>query len=218
MLLQETTLQKLKDQDKSQEAEFEDRLRMAQEKVNMAVLQNELKDKQIQLEDQEMKRQRQADELKVVKLANETLYNLAEVYGVEQRFMDQLQLLRAVGRLGQTSKRWHEPGVALSIVVQDSDLGISRGHTSIPVNIRTAPGGDAEQVNLISGGAGKGLFMAEVPTALGVVTKNDRVLQLKGGDVITVDYPEAFKKEFRFHMMGTNEINVASDANFDPGH
>ena len=32
-----------------------------------------------------------------VKLANETLYNLAEVYGVEQRFMDQLQLLRAVG-------------------------------------------------------------------------------------------------------------------------
>jgi len=150
-----------------------------------------------------------------VKLANETLYNLAEVYGVEQRFMDQLQLLRAVGRLGQTSKRWHEPGVALSIVVQDSDLGISRGHTSIPVNIRTQPGGDTEQVNLISGGAGKGLFMAEVPTALGVVSKDDRVLQLKGGDVITVDYPEAFKKEFKFHMMGTNEINVASDAVFD---
>ncbi len=150
-----------------------------------------------------------------VKLANETLYNLAEVYGVEQRFMDQLQLLRAVGRLGQTSKRWHEPGVALSIVVQDSDLGISRGHTSIPVNIRTQPGGDAEQVNLISGGAGKGLFMAEVPTALGVVSKDDRVLQLKGGDVITVDYPEEFKKEFKFHMMGTNEINVASDAVFD---
>ncbi|MBT3637295.1 MAG: tetratricopeptide repeat protein, partial [Opitutae bacterium] len=150
-----------------------------------------------------------------VKLANETLYNLAEVYGVEQRFMDQLQLLRAVGRLGQTSKRWHEPGVALSIVVQDSDLGISRGHTSIPVNIRTQPGGDAEQINLISGGAGKGLFMAEVPTALGIVSKDDRVLQLKGGDVITVDYPEEFKKEFKFHMMGTNEINVASDALFD---
>ena len=150
-----------------------------------------------------------------VKLANETLYNLAEVYGIEQRFMDQLQLLRAVGRLGQTSKRWHEPGVALSIVVQDSDLGISRGHTSIPVNIRTQPGGDAEQVNLISGGAGKGLFMAEVPTALGIVTKNDRVLQLKGEDIITVDYPEEFKKEFRFHMMGTNEINVAADASFN---
>jgi len=149
-----------------------------------------------------------------VKLANETLYNLAEVYGLEQRFMDQLQLLRAVGRLGQESKRWHEPGVALSIVVQDSDLGISRGHTSIPVNVRTEPGGDAEKVNLISGGAGKGLFMAEIPTALGVVAEGDRVLQLKGGDKVTVDYPDEFKKEFRFHMLGTNEIHVAADATF----
>ena len=149
-----------------------------------------------------------------VKLANETLYNLAEVYGLEQRYMDQLQLLRAVGRLGQESKRWHEPGVALSIVVQDSDLGISRGHTSIPVNIRTEPGGDEEQVNLISGGAGKGLFMAEIPTALGVVAKADRVLQLKGEDKVIVDYPEEFKKEFRFHMLGTNEIQVASNAVF----
>ena len=150
-----------------------------------------------------------------VKLANETLYNLAEVYGLEQRYMDQLQLLRAVGRLGQSSKRWHEPGVALSIVVQDSDLGISRGHTTIPVNIRTEPGGDEEKVSLISGGAGKGLFMAEIPTALGVVSKGDRVLQLKGNDVVTVDYPEEFKKEFRFHMLGTNEIHVAADADFD---
>ena len=150
-----------------------------------------------------------------VKLANETLYNLAEVYGLEQRYMDQLQLLRAVGRLGQSSKRWHEPGVALSIVVQDSDLGISRGHTTIPVNVRTEPGGDEEKVSLISGGAGKGLFMAEIPTALGVVSKGDRVLQLKGNDVVTVDYPEEFKKEFRFHMLGTNEIHVAADADFD---
>ena len=150
-----------------------------------------------------------------VKLANETLYNLAEVYGLEQRYMDQLQLLRAVGRLGQISKRWHEPGVALSIVVQDSDLGISRGHTTIPVHVRTRPGGDEEKVNLVSGGAGKGLFMAEIPTALGVVSKGDRVLQLKGGDVVTVDYPEDFKKEFRFHMLGTNEIYVAADAEFD---
>ena len=50
----------------------------------------------------------------------------------------------------------------------------------------------------------------------GVVSKDDRVLQLKGGDVITVDYPEEFKKEFKFHMMGTNEIkDVTSDAVFD---
>ena len=32
----------------------------------------------------------------------------------------------SVGRLGRNSKRWHSPGETLSIVVQDSDLGVSR--------------------------------------------------------------------------------------------
>src|SRR5690606_37274684 len=54
-----------------------------------------------------------------VALANDTLYNLAEVYGGEQRYLEQLELLRTVGRLGRESKRWHEPGRGLSIVVQD---------------------------------------------------------------------------------------------------
>ena len=59
-------------------------------------------------------------------LANETLYHLAEVFGIEQRFLDQLNMLRTIGRLGQQSKRWHTPGNSLFIVVHDSDLGISR--------------------------------------------------------------------------------------------
>ena len=32
--------------------------------------------------------------------------------------------------------------------------------------------------------------------------------------MITVDYPEAFKNEFKFHILSTNEIHVASDAEF----
>ncbi len=147
-------------------------------------------------------------------LANETLFNLAEVYGIEQRYMDQLDLLRTVGRLGQRSKRWHTPGMALSIVVQDSDLGISRGHTKIPVIITTKPGGDEETAHLVSGGAGKGLFMTEISTLLGKSESNNGILEIKGGDVITVDYPEAFKNEFKFHILSTNEIHVASDAEF----
>ena len=147
-------------------------------------------------------------------LANETLFNLAEVYGVEQRYKDQLDLLRTVGRLGQRSKRWHTPGMALSIVVQDGDLGISRGHTKIPVVITTEPGQDSETAFLVSGGAGKGLFMTEIPTILGKAVPNSQTLELKGGDVIKVDYPEAFKNEFKFHILSNNEIHVAADADF----
>tara|TARA_R110002096_G_scaffold169222_4_gene340764 strand:- start:537 stop:7919 length:7383 start_codon:yes stop_codon:yes gene_type:complete len=149
-----------------------------------------------------------------VALANETLYNLAEVYGGEQRFLEQLELLRTVGRLGQGSKRWHEPGRALSIVVQDSDLGISRGHTRIPVEVTTTPGGDKEVTYIVSGGAGKGLFIGEIETGLGQIQPGNGVLEVGGNDLVHVDYPEVFKKEFKFEPLPTGDIGMAADADF----
>ncbi|MDC0270455.1 tetratricopeptide repeat protein, partial [bacterium] len=144
-------------------------------------------------------------------LANETLYNLAEVYGIEQRFLTQLETLRTVGRLGQESKLWHTPGKALSVVVQDPDLGISRGDTRIPVIVTTEPGNDREQSFLTSGGAGKGIFLTEFPTILGEPTPDDGVLQVTGGDVISVDYPEEFKKQFQFEFLSNTRLRIASD-------
>lgn len=144
-------------------------------------------------------------------LANETLYNLAEVYGIEQRFLTQLQTLRTVGRLGQESKLWQTPGNALPIVVQDPDLGISRGDTRIPVIVRTEPGNDSEESFLSSGGAGKGIFLTEIPTALGQAVPGDGILQVTGADTVTVDYPEDFKKQFQFEFLGTTRLKIASD-------
>jgi len=144
-------------------------------------------------------------------LANETLYNLAEVYGIEQRFLTQLETLRTVGRLGQESKLWQTPGNALPIVVQDPDLGISRGDTRIPVVVRTEPGNDEEKSFLSSGGAGKGIFLTEIPTILGIAKPGDGVLQVTGGDTITVDYPEDFKEQFQFEFLGNTRLRIASD-------
>ena len=150
-----------------------------------------------------------------IELANQALFNLAEVYGAEERYMDQLELLRTVGRLGRASKRWHTPGSALSIVVQDSDLGISRGHAKIPVRVTTEPGGDVEIIYLISGGAGKGLFRADLDTRLGQVTPNDKVLQLTGRDTIKCDYPDEFKAEFKNVPLADAEIRIASAGKFE---
>ena len=155
------------------------------------------------------------DRVPNIELANQALFNLAEVYGSEERFMDQLNLLRTVGRLGRSSKRFHSPGQALSIVVQDSDLGISRGHNKIPVIVRTIPGGDEEIVYLTSGGAGKGLFRTDLETALGSVKKRDKVLQLTGKDQIKCDYPDEFKKEFKSVPLSDVEIKIASNARFE---
>ena len=150
-----------------------------------------------------------------IELANKALFNLSEVYGDEERYMDQLQLLMTVGRLGRVSKRLHAPGMPLSIVVQDSDLGISRGHNRIPVIVRTIPGGDEELVYLTSGGAGKGLFRTDIDTELGPVNKGDKVLQLTGNDVIRSDYPDEFKLEFKSVPLSDVEIRIASDARFE---
>ncbi|MFM7180736.1 MAG: tetratricopeptide repeat protein [Verrucomicrobiales bacterium] len=148
-------------------------------------------------------------------LANETLFNLAEVYGIEQRFLAQLETLRTVGRLGHESNVWHTPGTALSVIVQDPDLGISHGNTRIPVLIRTEPGDDREESFLTSGGAGRGIFLTEVPTLLGVAEAGDGTLQLTGGDTIVVDYPEDFKKQFQFEFLSNTRLRVASDGSLD---
>ena len=150
-----------------------------------------------------------------VELANQTLFNLAEVYRVEERYVDQLSLLRTVGRLGQKSKRRHNPGTPLSIVVHDSDLGISRGHNKIPVLVRTEPGGDKELVFLASAGAGRGLFRFDLETQLGTATAGDDILQVMGGDVVHCDYPEQFKSEFRNVPLSDVEISMAASAEFE---
>lgn len=155
------------------------------------------------------------DRVPNVELANQALFNLSEVYGAEQRYVDQLELLRTVGRLGRASKRFHAPGEPLSIVVQDSDLGVSRGGNRIPVRVTTEPGGDEETVYLLSGGAGKGLFRADLETRLGGAAKNDRVLQLTGKDVIRVDYPDEFKKEFKDAPPPDTEIKIAADGKLE---
>jgi len=150
-----------------------------------------------------------------IELANRALFSLAEVFGDEERYIDQLNLLRTVGRLGRSSKRWHNPGTSLSIVVQDSDLGISRGRSEIRVIVTTEPGGDVEEIKLTSGGAGKGLFRADLDTRLGQVVQRDKVLQLTGKDTIKCDYPEDFKKEFHRIPLSDVEIHIAADGEFE---
>ena len=150
-----------------------------------------------------------------VELANKALFNLSEVYGIEEKYLDQLNLLRTVGRLGSVSKRLHSPGLPLSVVVHDSDLGISRGHSRIAVIVTTQPGGDKETIFLTSSGAGKGLFRADLETALGGAAQGDKVLQLTGNDVIKSDYPDEFKADFKNVPLSDVEIRVASSAVFE---
>ncbi|MCH7226258.1 tetratricopeptide repeat protein [Haloferula sp. A504] len=150
-----------------------------------------------------------------IDLADSTLYHLAEVYGIEQRYLAQLETLRTVGRLGRESQRWLTPGKALAVVVQDPDLGISRGEMKLPVRVTTDPGGDVEDSFLLSGGAGRGIFLADIPSVLGVAEPNDGILQVTGGDLIRVDYPAEFKEQFKNQILEGSRIRIATDGRLE---
>ena len=155
------------------------------------------------------------DRVPSIELADKALFRLSEIYGLEQRYLEQLTLLRTVGRLGRTSKRSHVPGQPLAIVVYDSDLGISRGHNRIPVIVTTEPGGDKELVYLTSAGAGKGLFRADLDTRLGQAAPNNRILELTGRDTVRCDYPEEFRAQFRRVPLSDVQIQVAADGKLE---
>lgn len=146
-------------------------------------------------------------------VADAILYKLSELYGQENRFRDELLLLRSIGLIGSNSKLWHTPGMPLNIVIQDADLGISRGQSFVPVIVTTSSG-DKELVRLESGSAGKGFFRAELPTELGDSTPGDHILQVTGSDIITYDYPDDFKSQFTNIAPPQSNIRIASDAEF----
>ena len=146
-------------------------------------------------------------------VADAILYRLSELYGQENRFRDELLLLRSIGLIGSNAKQWHTPGTPLNIVIQDADLGVSRGQSYVPVVVTTSSG-DRETVRLESGSAGKGFFRAEIPTELGDAKAGDGILQVNGSDTISYDYPDEFKKQFTTIAPARAIIRLASDAEF----
>jgi TolA-binding protein len=146
-------------------------------------------------------------------VADAILYRLSELYGQENRFRDELLLLRSIGLIGSSAKQWHTPGMPLNVVIQDADLGVSRGQSYVPVVVTTSSG-DRETVRLESGSAGKGFFRAELPTELGDPKAGDNILQVNGSDTITYDYPDEFKKQFTAIAPPRANIRLASDGEF----
>lgn len=103
------------------------------------------------------------------------------------------------------------PGEPLRITLRDPYLQTSQARSAVPVVVRSASG-DEEVVEMTLSAEAKGVFAARIATALGEPVKGDRVLQVRGGDAITYDYTEDFKKGRRVVALGSGAIPIASDA------
>ena len=94
-----------------------------------------------------------------------------------------------LGVLGD--KKFIIPGKPLEIDLEDRNLAVVGKATQIEIRAWTA-GGDEERFNLFPFGDSKTRFTGQIPTALGVAAKGDRVLQVLGGDTVRYAFAESF--------------------------
>lgn len=77
------------------------------------------------------------------------------------------------------------PGQPLSISVQDKNLAVAGGGSSIPVVVTTSSGKDSEKVLLYPGTRDPSLFRGAIDTVLGVVKPGNSTLELCGDDTVS---------------------------------
>jgi|GEM_PF-757294 len=102
------------------------------------------------------------------------------------------------------------PGRELIFRLQDSNLAIAKGSSSIPITVETSTGKDKETVNLVLSGSGKNMFKGTILTALGRVSQGDRTLQLRGEDVVSYRIEDEFQKSHELNYK-QKELEVKAD-------
>lgn len=121
---------------------------------------------------------------------------------VEAAFLEGELNLRLPGGLQNTEVKVGDPrlstvvipGRVLTLKLQDTNLGVARGGSAIPVVIRTTKGNDVEFINLMPSSSDKYLFVGQINTAIGKVQANDLVLQIRGDDVVSYQIDPNFQK------------------------
>ena len=102
------------------------------------------------------------------------------------------------------------PGEPVRITLRDPWLQTSQNRTSVTVVV-TTQSGDREEATLNLSSDAKGLFVGRIPTTLGSPKPGDRVVQVRGGDRITYDYTEEFRKGRR-NLGEAGTVEVADNA------
>ena len=86
------------------------------------------------------------------------------------------------------------PGRELIFRLQDSNLAIAKGSTTIPITVETSTGKDVETVDLVLSGTGRNQFKGTIVASLGVIKAGDGTLQLRGEDVVTYRIADEFQR------------------------
>ena len=104
------------------------------------------------------------------------------------------------------------PGQQLSITVQDRNLSVAGGGSTIPVVIKAAPGGDFETIQLTPSSRDPGLFKGAIDVRLAPPTPTNLVLEVTGADTISYEIDPEFLAARGLPKGAPKLVSVVDDA------
>ena len=115
-----------------------------------------------------------------------------------------------IGNLSE--RRSIRPGNQLTVSVQDANLSVAGGGASIPVIVKTVPGGDEERLNLYQSIRDPSNFKGLIDVVLGKASVSNRVLEVRGDDTVSYVIDPEFLKARGLPLNEPKELKVVDDA------
>lgn len=109
------------------------------------------------------------------------------------------------------------PGQPLSISVQDKNLAVAGGGSSIPVLVTTSSGKDSEKVLLYPGTRDPSLFRGSIDTVLGIAKANNSTLELCGDDTVSYCIDPTYLESRGLPADKPKNLTVVDDADLTIG-
>ena len=115
--------------------------------------------------------------------------------------------------IGQIAERTViRPGQQLSITVQDRNLSVAGGGSSIPVIVKTTPGGDWENIRLYPSVRDPNLFKGVIDVKLDKPAMSNSVLEVTGADVASYEIDPNFLKARGLKTSLPKRLRIVDDA------
>jgi len=120
--------------------------------------------------------------------------------------------------IGQLADRTAiRPGQQLSITVQDRNLSVAGGGSSIPVIVTTDKGRDYERIHLYPSARDPNLFKGLIDVRLGAAAPSNTVLEVRGDDTAAYVIDPVFLKARGLPLTAAKKLRVVDDGRLAVG-
>ncbi len=147
--------------------------------------------------------------------ANQSYYYIGMCHFAQGNWNKAIQALSLVGTFvdpGSPSVEYAEAGRRFFVKVEDADLPVlHRLGKAVTVTL-TTQSGDKEAVPCIPLAVEQGIFICSIATDTAAAKPGDGVLQVVGGDTITVTYLDENTKEGQANVAREKKVKVVSTA------